>query len=107
MGLKAGEKQMSMIVPNVEELVSVDHTYREILRVLDWRELTNPLQKLYSKGGRKGYAVKYPPQQPAVIWCMLRMHITNALFGVWARLRRAGNVKKFTNVNFSTLPSSL
>jgi hypothetical protein len=31
MALKSGERQMSMIIPNVEELVSADHRYRKLL----------------------------------------------------------------------------
>ena len=49
---------MSMIIPNVEELVAADHRYRAILKLFDWTELTKPLRNLYSKGGRKGYAVE-------------------------------------------------
>jgi len=49
---------MSMIVPNVEQLVAADHKYREILKLINWKELTKPLRNLYSKEGRKGYAVE-------------------------------------------------
>lgn len=49
---------MSMIVPNVGELVSADHRYRKLLELVDWTELTKPLRNLYSKEGRKGYAVE-------------------------------------------------
>ena len=45
MALKSGEKQMSMIIPNVEELVSAEHPYRKLLVLLNWSELammTNP-----------------------------------------------------------------
>ena len=58
MALKSGEKQMSMIIPNVEELVSEDHPYKKLLRVVDWSELARPLRNLYSKIGRRGYAVE-------------------------------------------------
>ena len=49
---------MSMIVPNVEELVAVDHRYRAILKVFDWSELTKPLRSLYAHTGRRGSAVE-------------------------------------------------
>lgn len=49
---------MSMIIPNVEELVAKDHIYRELLKVTDWLELSKPLRNLYSKKGRKGYPVE-------------------------------------------------
>lgn len=49
---------MSMLIPNVEELVAADHRYRKMLKLIDWRELTKPLRSLYSKEGRKGYAVE-------------------------------------------------
>ena len=58
MGLKSGEKQMSMIIPNVEELVSKDHVYRQLVKVTNWSELSKPLRNLYSKEGRKGYPVE-------------------------------------------------
>ena len=58
MSLKSGEKQMSMIIPNVEELVAADHPYRKLLALVNWTELTKPLRSLYSKEGRKGYAVE-------------------------------------------------
>lgn len=49
---------MSMIIPNVEELVSSGHRYRAILKLFDWSELTKPLRSCYSLYGRKGYAVE-------------------------------------------------
>ena len=49
---------MSMIIPNVEELVSPDHRYRAILKLFDWSELTKPIRNCYSKEGRRGYAVE-------------------------------------------------
>jgi len=58
MGLRTGERQMSMIIPELDELVSKDHKYRAILGLFDWTELTKPLRNLYSKEGRKGYAVE-------------------------------------------------
>ena len=57
MGLHSGERQMSMIIPELEELVVPDHHYRAILALLDWTELCRPLRNNYSKHGRKGYAV--------------------------------------------------
>ena len=58
MALKNGELQMSMIIPNVEELIEDDHPYRRILELFDWTELTHPLRNLYSREGRRGYAVE-------------------------------------------------
>ena len=49
---------MSMIIPNVEELVSSEHRYRLILKLFNWRELTQPFRSCYSKEGRRGYAVE-------------------------------------------------
>ena len=37
---------MSMIIPNVEELVSADHVYRKLLKIVDWKELSKPLGAL-------------------------------------------------------------
>ena len=49
---------MSMIVPNVEEFVSVEHRYRKLLKLVDWAELGRPLRSLYSDIGRRGYPVE-------------------------------------------------
>ena len=49
---------MSLIVPTIDELVSADHPYRPMLRVLDFGKLTRPLVKLYSDLGRGGYPVE-------------------------------------------------
>ena len=58
MSLREGHKQMSMIIRNVEELIEANHSYRQILRVLDWEELTKPLRKLYLEQGRARYPVE-------------------------------------------------
>ena len=34
---------------NLEELVPVDHHYRKLLKLVDFEELTRPLEKQYSK----------------------------------------------------------
>lgn len=49
---------MSMLIPNLEELVPLDHRYRKLQELINWKELTNPLRSLYSKEGRQGYAVE-------------------------------------------------
>lgn len=49
---------MSMIIPNVDELVSTEHRYRAILKLFDWTKLTEPLRSCYSRQGRPGYAVE-------------------------------------------------
>ena len=49
---------MSLIVPTIDELVSADHPYRPMLRVLDFGKLTRPLGKLYSDLGRGGYPIE-------------------------------------------------
>jgi len=58
MSLKEMERQMSLIVPTLDELVAADHPYRSMLRVLDFGQLTVPLGKLYSELGRGGYPVE-------------------------------------------------
>lgn len=58
MGLKSGDRQMSMIIAELDEIVSKDHDYRKILKLFNWTDLTKPLRNLYSKEGRKGYAVE-------------------------------------------------
>lgn len=49
---------MSMIIPNVEELVAPEHRYRAILKLFDWKKLTKELRSCYSSKGRAGYAVE-------------------------------------------------
>jgi len=49
---------MSMLIPNVEELVSAEHRYRKLLKLVDWVELARPLRVLYSDLGRRGYPVE-------------------------------------------------
>ena len=58
MALKPGARQMSMLTPNVEELVHAEHRYRKLLALLNWTDLAKPLRKLYSEVGRRGYAVE-------------------------------------------------
>ena len=48
---------MSMLIPNVEELVHAEHRYRMLLALLNWTDLAKPLRKSYSEVGRRGYAV--------------------------------------------------
>jgi hypothetical protein len=57
MSLREENKQMSMLIPNLEELVSNAHIYREIVKTIDFDALTVPPKKLYSKQGRGGYPV--------------------------------------------------
>ena len=54
MGLLSDKRQMSLLEPNVEDLVAEDHRYRKIYRLFNWMELTKSLRNLYSKQGRKG-----------------------------------------------------
>jgi len=57
MSLREMDKQMSLIVPTIDELVARAHPYRPMLRVLDFGKLTGPLSKLYSDLGRGGYPI--------------------------------------------------
>lgn len=56
MSLKKENKQMSMYEPNLEELVSEDHKYRKLLKIVAFEELTSGLKLSYSETGRAGYA---------------------------------------------------
>ena len=58
MSLREMDKQMSLIVPTIDELVARAHPYRPMLRVLDFGKLTGPLSKLYSDLGRGGYPIE-------------------------------------------------
>ncbi len=48
---------MAMIIPELTELVPVEHEYRKLLSLMDFEELCRPLEKLYSHTGRSGYPV--------------------------------------------------
>jgi len=52
------ERQVSLYVPTIDELVSAKHPYRRMVAVLDFGELTQPFRKLYSELGRSGYPVE-------------------------------------------------
>ena len=57
MSLREENRQMSMLIPNLSELVSAEHPYRKILALVDFEELSKPLEKLYSRIGGAGYPV--------------------------------------------------
>ena len=57
MSLKEENKQMSFYVPNLEELVPAEHSYRRILKLVDFDKLTEGLKVTYSNNGRAGYPV--------------------------------------------------
>ncbi len=48
---------MSMYIPNLEELISEDHKYRRLLKIVNFEELTSGLKLSYSETGRAGYPV--------------------------------------------------
>ena len=58
MSLKSVARNMSMIIPNVEEFVCEEHLYRKLVVIFNWSELTAPIRSCYSKSGRRGYAVE-------------------------------------------------
>lgn len=48
---------MSLLEPNLEDLVPLEHDYRVILKIVNFEQLTKPLEKLYSKTGKPSYPV--------------------------------------------------
>ena len=48
---------MSMLIPNLEELVATDHKYRKILKLVDFEKLTSKFKSAYSNVGRGGYPI--------------------------------------------------
>ena len=46
---------MSMLIPNLTELVSVEHPYRKMLKLVNFERLCEPLKDCYSNIGRGGY----------------------------------------------------
>ena len=57
MTLRKENRQMSMYIPNLEELVRKDHPYRKLLKLVDFDKLSKPLESLYSKTGAPAYPV--------------------------------------------------
>lgn len=49
---------MSLFVTDIEELVSPEHAYRKILKLVDFSKLTKELRDCYSDLGRAGYPVE-------------------------------------------------
>ncbi len=48
MSVRKENKQMAMIIPELTELVPVDHEYRKLHGLINFEELFRPLEKLYS-----------------------------------------------------------
>jgi len=48
---------MSMLIPNLEELVPEDHIYRQIMKLVNFDKLCASLTTTYSHLGRRGYPV--------------------------------------------------
>ena len=48
---------MSMLVPNLEELVPIEHRYRRILQLVDFEQVTSRFKSSYSNVGRAGYPI--------------------------------------------------
>jgi IS5 family transposase len=50
---------MNFLEPRPEELVRKDHPYRKLLEIIDFKELCNPLRKLFREDfGRPGYHIE-------------------------------------------------
>lgn len=48
---------MKVFIPSLEQFVREDHPYRQILKLVDFKELTKDLKGCYSDIGRGGYAI--------------------------------------------------
>ncbi len=57
MSRRLESRQMSMSIPNLEELVDEQHPYRKLLKLIDFEDLCRSLESLYSPIGRAGYPV--------------------------------------------------
>jgi hypothetical protein len=51
-------RQVSLIVPTIDELVALDQAYRPMLWMLAFGKLMRPLGKLYSELGGGGYRIE-------------------------------------------------
>jgi IS5 family transposase len=58
MSLRSKEQNMSLFENDINELVSENHPYRKILKLVDFTELTKALRKCYSAKGRAGYPIE-------------------------------------------------
>ena len=58
MGFKPEDKQMNILTPMISDLVSNKHAYRQLLKVMDFKNLVADLADCYSELGRKGYAIE-------------------------------------------------
>src|SRR3990167_9056224 len=58
MTIKQEVRHMSLFVTDIEELVSSEHAYRKILKLIDFSWLTRELRDCYSDLGRAGYPVE-------------------------------------------------
>lgn len=56
LGLETGQKDLYHDL--LERLVTKDHVYRKLNRLLDFEELLEPLQALYSHRGKPGEPVE-------------------------------------------------
>lgn len=64
-----GEVADEFFEPDLEELVPAESLYKKLHALLDFEELAKPLEKLYSKVGRKGY----PPS--CALKCLFLQHL--------------------------------
>jgi len=59
---KPSEKTKAMLLSSEEELfdklVPADHSFRKLIKVIDWKTVVEPLRKLYSDFGRTGFDIE-------------------------------------------------
>lgn len=58
MGFNLEDKQRRLLTPMISDLVSDKHAYRQLLKVMDFKNLVVDLEDCYSELGRKGYAIE-------------------------------------------------
>lgn len=83
------ERQVSLYVPTIDELVSANHPYRQLLKLLDFGELTRPLEDLYSALGRGGYPVEQGFR------CLVLQHLEDLSDRELERFLQDNNAGKF------------
>lgn len=54
---KQEDKQMNIFIPSIEDFVKVDHTYRALVKLIDFQGLSISIKDCYSGLGRAGYPV--------------------------------------------------
>lgn len=88
--------QMNLFQSTPEDLVRKDHPYRKLLSIINFSELTKPLESLYRKDfGRPGYHIESGFAALVLQWMedlsdrqlerFLQENVSGKLFSLWCK----------------------